>query len=113
MTKRDHFNAILSKYPLDEADAAFIRLELERLEKKSSSGGKPTTTQLENQKLVEGIYAEMEKEKLYTISDMIKTFSCCAGLSTSKVSGVIRPLLGVKFEREVEKRKAYFKKIVE
>ena len=113
LTKRDHFNAILSKYPLNEAEAAFIKRELELLEKKSSGGGKATVTQLENQKLVNEIYAEMKEGCTYTISDMIKMFPCCYGLSTSKVSGVIRPLLDVKFEREVEKRKAYFKKIVE
>ena len=60
---------------------------------------------------MEGILAEMEEGKLYTITDMIKALPSCADLTNQKVSALIKPLIGVSIERVEEKRKAYFKRI--
>ena len=97
----------------------FIIHELELLDKKNAAERKPTANQTANDTLREEILEIMADKKPYTISDMIKTFPCCNGLSQSKVSAVLRPLLTVTAKGEVnengvieryeEKGKAYFK----
>ena len=82
-----------------------------QFEKKNSAEKKPTANQVANQALVESILAEMEKGKLYTITDMMKVLPSCKDLSNQKLSAIIRPLIGVSIERVEEKRKAYFKRI--
>jgi hypothetical protein len=103
-------------YVLENAELpAEIREKIEKMkvqfEKKHSAEKKPTANQVANQAIVEGILAEMEEGKLYTITDMIKALPSCAELTNQKVSALIKPLIGVSIERVEEKRKAYFKKI--
>ena len=115
MTKREKFE-ILAK--IDEVAsnpilAEFIAHELELLAKKNASGeGKLTASQ----KVNEGIKAEILEEmsanpnRLYSISEMIKSFDCCKELSLPKVTALVTQL--VKSENVVrveEKRKAYFR----
>ena len=94
---------------------AEVKVKVENMkaqfEKKNSAEKKPTANQVANQAIVEGILAEMEEGKLYTITDMIKALPSCAELTNQKVSALIKPLIGVSIERVEEKRKAYFKKI--
>ena len=82
-----------------------------QFEKKNSAEKKPTANQVANKAIVEGILAEMEEGKLYTITDMIKALPSCAELTNQKVSALIKPLIGVSIERVEDKRKAYFRKI--
>ena len=116
MTKRDHFNALLN---IDEvkgnsALVEFINHEIDLLNRKNSTEKKPTATQVANQALMADIYEEMEADRLYSISEMIKEFPCCSDLSTPKVSAVIRLLIADgKVERIEEKRKAFFRKVAE
>jgi hypothetical protein len=116
LTKRDHFNTLLSISAVAENPVLveFINHELELLAKKNTSEKKPTATQQANAKLMEDILDTMENNTLYTISDMIKNFPACEGLSTSKVSAVVRLLKDDgKVERIEDKRKAYFKRIAD
>lgn len=116
LTKRDHFNTLLSISAVAENPVLveFINHELELLAKKNTSEKKPTATQQANAKLMEDILDTMEDNTLYTISDMIKNFPACEGLSTSKVSAVVRLLKDDgKVERIEDKRKAYFKRIAD
>lgn len=109
MTKRDYYNAILSKYSLTEDEKKFILHELELLEKKNSADKKPTAAQTANAALQTAILDAMEREKGYTISALIKTVPECAELSNQKVSALVRLLVeDGKLEKRVEKRVSLF-----
>lgn len=121
LTKRDHFNTLLSITEVAENPVlvAFIEHELELLDKKNVADRKPTAVQVANEGLREAILDFMEEGKGYTVSDLIKQVPACADLSQSKVSAILRPLLLVTakgeanpdgvLERYEEKGKAYFK----
>lgn len=121
LTKRDHFNTLLSITKVAENPilVAFIEHELELLDKKNAADRKPTAVQVANEGLREAILDFMEEGKGYTVSDLIKQVPACADLSQSKVSAILRPLLLVTakgeanpdgvLERYEEKGKAYFK----
>ena len=112
-TKRTLFTEILNTYNLSDAHKEFIKHELELLERKNTSGGekKLTAAQLENEKLKEAILVNMEPDRLYSISEMMKEFECISGLTLPKVSALITQLKNVgKVIRIEEKRKAYFKR---
>ena len=113
ITKRDHFNALLNIPAVAENEGLveFINHEIDLLNRKNSTEKKPTATQIANEALKTAILTEMENDRLYTISEMIKEFPCCADLSTPKVSAVIRLLKdeGAVIRTE-NKRKAYFSK---
>lgn len=116
ITKRDHFNALLNIPAVAENEGLvdFINHEIDLLNRKNSTEKKPTATQVANQALMGDILTEMENDRLYSISEMIKEFPCCADLSTPKVSAVIRLLIADgKVERTEEKRKAFFRKVAE
>jgi hypothetical protein len=116
MTKREHFELIKSKYNLDADDVAFIDHELELLAKKnvSSTGEKKlTTTQKANESLKADILSCMVDDTLYSIDQMIKTFPCCAELSTSKVTAMMTQLIKANLVvRTSDKRKSYFHKVI-
>ena len=115
MTKRDYFNQLLEIEGVTaNADLVnFIGHELELLAKKNASGSsKPTAVQVAN----EGIKSEIlecmanEPNRLFTISEMMKLFPCCAELSNQRVSALVRQLKEEgKVERLEEKRKAVFR----
>jgi hypothetical protein len=116
LTKREKFemlkgiDAVVSNPILAE----FIDHELELLARKNASGGekKMTAVQVAN----EGIKTEIlecmgeHPNQLFTISEMLKSFPCCAELSNQRVSALVRQLVADgKVERVEEKRKAFFK----
>ena len=108
MTKRDYFNAILSKYPLTDAEKAFVEHELELLEKKNSAEKKPTAQQVANDGIKTAILAGMTPNRLYTITEIQKEIPECAELSNQRVSALIRQMVGNEIVRTEDKRKAYF-----
>lgn len=115
MTKRDYFNQLLAIAEVKaNADLEkFINHELELLAKKNAStSGKLTPTQEVNEKTKEGIMECLmaEPDRIFTITEMLKEFECCAELSNQRLSALIRQLKeDGKVERIEEKRKAYFK----
>ena len=111
MTKRDYFTRILS-YAHDE-DKAFLEHELELLDKKNAKRStKPTSKQLANTALLEAIYASMEPDKRYTVTDMLDELEPCAGLSSQKLTAMLTKMRsGLMVAREVTKGKAYFVKM--
>ena len=112
MTKRDYFNAILSKYPLTDAEKDFVKHELELLEKKNSAEKKPTAQQTANEGIKSAIVEGMESGKKYTITDLIKSIPTCSDLTNQRVSNLVRQLVTEgKVVRTEEKRKAYFSKV--
>ena len=108
MTKRDYFTTILSKYPLTDAEKAFVEHELELLEKKNSSEKKPTAQQVANEGIKAAIVAGMTPNRLYTITEIQKEIPECAELSNQRVSALIRQMIGNEIVRTEDKRKAYF-----
>lgn len=116
MTKREMFEQIKSKYELTADEVAFIDHELELLAKKnvSSTGEKKLTpTQKANESLKADILSCMDEGTQYGIDEMIKTFPCCAELSTSKVTAMMTQLIKANLvERITDKRKSYFRKVV-
>ena len=115
ITKRDHFNALLS-IPAVQADAGlvdFINHELELLAKKNSADKKPTAQQVANDGIKQAILDGMEDGRLYTITDIQKNIPACADLSNQRVSALVRQMVDVTIKRTEDKRKAYFSKIAE
>ena len=112
MPKAQMFAQIKAKYDLTADEIAFIDHEIELLAKKNANkSSKPTAKQIANEELKDVIFMHLaETERAYTIADMIKSIPECDGLSTSKVSALVRMLINEnKVERFEEKRKAYFK----
>ena len=114
MTKREKFE-ILAEIPEVKGNpilAEFIAKELELLAKKNASGSeKQTATQKANEGIKSAILEEMKNEpnRMFTISEMIKCFDCCAELSLPKVTALVGQLVKADLvKRTEEKRKAYF-----
>ena len=108
MTKRDYFTAILSKYPLTDAEKAFVEHELELLEKKNSAEKKPTAQQVANEGIKQAILSGMTPNRLYTVTEIQKEIPECAEMSNQRVSALLRQMIGNEIVRTEDKRKAYF-----
>ena len=115
ITKMQKFEMLsqLSEVQANPMLMEFISHEMELLAKKNSAEKKPTAQQSANAKIADAIVNAMEDGKLYTITDFIKTVPECADLTNQRVSAIVRGMIGTKIERIEEKRKAYFRKIVE
>jgi hypothetical protein len=104
------FEGLLKMEGLSAEQIAFIKHELELLEKKNSGEKKPTATQVANEALKVAIYEGMQDNRLYTVTEVIKEIPAVAGLTNQKVS----PLMNQMVEsglliKTVEKRRSYFK----
>ena len=113
MTKRDYFNELLNIAEVSaNADLkAFVEHELELLAKKNSADKKPTAQQEANEVIKADILAVMSAEpnRLFTITELLKSVPSCADLTNQRVSALVRQMLNVSIERIEDKRKAYFK----
>lgn len=110
-TKRQMFESLLTLPTLTEEQRAFIHHELELLAKKNSGEKKLTAVQVANIQLKVDIENAMEVDRMYTVSDMLKLFPCCDGLSSSKVTAMLTQMMedGV-IERTVIKNRPYYSK---
>jgi len=109
-TKKEMFAQILARLT-DQAEIDFIKHEIELLEKKKGGSGELTETQKANKKLGEDILEGLADGSKMTISAMIKNIPACEGLSTSKVSAIVRQLKDAHLViREEIKGVAYFYK---
>lgn len=112
ITKKDRFNQLLSiaEVSNNEELTAFIKHELELLEKKNSADRKPTKAQVENEELKTLIYDSLSaQEKPVTISELQSAVVEVGEMSNQKVSALIRQLVSDGLvKRTEEKRKAYF-----
>ena len=117
MTKKDMFNEIInlmngkaSAVTNDEI-INFCTHEIELLNKKSSSSsGKPTKTQVENEGYKEVILEALATaDKPMTISELMEYADGLAGLKNQRVSALMTQLKNAgKVIRTEEKKKAYF-----
>ena len=109
MTKAQMFKQILDTYPLTADEVKFIDHELELLNKKNSAEKKPTAQQTANEGIKTAIVEGMEPNRLYTVTEVIKSIPECADMTNQRVSALLRQLVeGGKVKRTEDKRKAYF-----
>ena len=127
LTKRDFFNAILSKVDMDAtydiskgdatvkvsgADVAgFLNHELELLDRKNTVDKKPTATQVANEGIKADIKAFLDAHKgeKFTVSALMKSVPSIADASNQKVSSLVRQMvLDGQADRIEDKLKAYF-----
>lgn len=110
MTKREHFEFILRNYDLDEIDVAFIQHEIDLLVNHTENK-KPSAKQTINNGIKDLIFAEMETDRLYTITDMMKELPSCADMSNQRISALVKQMMPTRIEKIVDKRRAYFRKV--
>ena len=113
LTVSQKYENIISKYGdmLDKADLDFLVERKELVEKKNASR-KPSAKNEENEGIKANILAEMEEDKAYTITDMMKNLPSCKELSNQRISALVRQLIDKDLvERNEIKGKAYFTKI--
>ena len=112
MTKVDYFKQIKANYALTEDEVKFIDHEIELLTKKNSAEKKPTAQQTANEGIKTAIVEGMEPNRLYTVTEIIKSIPECADMTNQRVSALLRQLVeGGKVKRTEDKRKAYFSKV--
>lgn len=85
---------------------------LNQLAKKSSAERKPTKTQNANNLLTNVIFASMEINRAYTVTELIKEIPELAEMSNQKVSALVRMLKDEgRVKREEIKGKSYFTRV--
>lgn len=118
LTKRDHFNTLLTipEVANNPELVAFIENERNLLDKKSNSTGdkKPTARQTENAGLKEAILNYLRVGNTATITELMKNvpeLAAIENLTNQRTSAIVRQMVEVDktVERFVEKRVAYFK----
>ena len=114
LTKRDRFEALLkmSEVQANLDMVAFIEHEIELLAKKNAGDKKPTANQIANDGYKDIIFAEMSAnpDKLYTVTELIKTVDGLGDLSNQRVSALLRQMIEANgVEKIVDKRKSYFR----
>ena len=111
LTKAQKF-AMLRAIPAVAGNAMlveFIDHEVELLTKKNSAEKKPTAQQVANAGIATAIVEGMEPNRLYTVTEVIKSIPQCADLTNQRVSALLRQLVEAgKVKRTEDKRKAYF-----
>ena len=117
ITKRDMFNEIIKMMNGEQMSVSsqavidFANHEIELLNKKSSSSsGKQTKTQLENESYKEIILETLKTaDKPITISELMRRNETIAELSNQRISAMLSQLRKAeKIVRTYEKKKAYF-----
>ena len=117
ITKRDMFNEIIKMMNGEQMSVStqdiieFANHEIELLNKKSSSSsGKQTKTQLENENYKEIILETLKTaDKPITISELMRRSETIAELSNQRISAMLSQLRKAeKIVRTYEKKKAYF-----
>ena len=109
MTKVEYFKQIKANYALTEDEVKFIDHEIELLNKKNSAEKKPTAQQTANEGIKTAIVEGMETNRLYTVTEIIKSIPACADMTNQRVSALLRQLVECgAVKRTEDKRKAYF-----
>ena len=111
MTKRDCFNAILPLVSADPELTAFVKHELELLDRKNANR-KPSKKQSENADLMARLYDAMDADKAYTATEMLSLIPEGAEMKIQKMTALVSKMReNLLVSRRVVKGKAYFTKI--
>ena len=111
MTKMEKFTMLADLPAVKENPvlSEFVAHEMELLTKKNVGEKKPTAQQTANAGIQTAILENMEVNRLYTITELIKSVPECADLTNQRVSALVRQLVDAgKVIRTEDKRKAYF-----
>ena len=111
LTQREILTMMLADENIttNEVYKDYCEKAMERLDKKSASAKKPTANQLANESIKTEIINGMEKDRLYTVTEIIKEISACADLTNQKVSALLKQLVDVgEIKKTEDKRKSYF-----
>ena len=115
MTIAETFAEIVATYDLSEEHKAFLLERADKASRKSNGERKPTAKQVQNATVAEQVYAEMEPNRAYTVSEMMKVltaFNSIEGVSASYCNAIVKKLKDSgKVVRTEVKGRAYFIKV--
>lgn len=114
LTKAQKYAMLLDE-PVVQANPVYKELiehEMELLANKNAKkSAEPTKAQKANAELATVIYNGMEPNRLYKCAEIAKAIPECSGMSTQKISPIMRNGEGSLFAKVVEKRVTYYKRI--
>ena len=119
MTIAEMFTAMMEKYPFTDEEREFLEGRIAQATRKSGGERKPTAKQLENEKVVESVYAFMATtpNTAYTVSELLKVcpaFTAIDGCSASYANAMVKKLKDAgRVVRTENKGRAYFTAVVE
>lgn len=109
------FAEIIDTYALSDEHKAFLLDRIEKASRKSNGERKPTTKQLLNIAVADEVYEQMEPNRSYTVSEMLKVipaFIAIEDCSASYANAIVKKLKDSgRVERTVVKGRAYFTKV--
>ena len=112
MTIAETFAEIIATYDLSDEHKAFLLDRIDKASRKSNGERKPTAKQLQNEAVAEAVYAEMEPNRSYTVSEMLKVITAFEGVSASYANAIVKKLKDSgKVTRSEVKGRAYFTKV--
>lgn len=116
MTIAEMFAEIIETYDLTEEHKAFLLDRAEKASRKSTER-KPTAKQVENMAVAEKVYEQMEPNRAYTVSEMLKVlpaFNTIPDVSASYANAIVKKLKDAgRVSRAEVKGRAYFTKVEE
>ena len=114
LTKAQKYAMLLDE-PVVQANPVYKELiehEMELLANKNAKkSAEPTKAQKENAELATANYNGMVPNRLYKCAEIAKAIPECEGMSTQKISPIMRNGEGSLFAKVVEKRVTYYKRI--
>lgn len=116
LTKAEKYAMLLAieEVKNNEVLKAFIEKEMELLAKKNGSkSDKPSKLQKENEAIAVAIYEGMSPNRLYKCSEIAKAIPECEGMSTQKISPIMRKHEGALWVAIVDKKGTSYKRIEE
>lgn len=121
LVKRDYFTALLSHvnetgFATENITAAefekFLTNELDLLAKKNAAERKPTAKDMEKVAIAHEAYDLMEKDTLYTVSQILKLTPSMADFTNQRAYGIVKVMMAEGLvENLKDKNKSYFRKI--
>lgn len=115
MTIAETFAEIIDTYDLSDEHKAFLLDRIDKASRKSNGERKPTAKQVQNATVAEQVYAEMESNRAYTVSEMMKVltaFNSIEGVSASYANAIVKKLKDAgRVTRTEVKGRAYFTKV--
>lgn len=121
LVKRDYFTALLSHvnetgFATENITAAefekFLTNELDLLAKKNAAERKPTAKDMEKVAIANEAYDLMEKDTLYTVSQILKLTPSMADFTNQRAYGIVKVMMAEGLVKNIkDKNKSYFSKI--
>lgn len=121
LVKRDYFTALLSHvnetgFATENITAAefekFLHNELDLLAKKNTTERKPTAKDMEKVAIAHEAYDLMEKDTLYTVSQILKLTPSMADFTNQRAYGIVKVMMAEGLVKNIkDKNKSYFSKI--